>query len=59
MSFGSVNQQHRRGLLCNDMIRRFRRSPTTCIGASNHPVASILNIVLDYEYRKWMSLLTQ
>jgi hypothetical protein len=30
MSFGSVNQQHRRGLLCSGTIRRFRRSPTTC-----------------------------
>jgi hypothetical protein len=31
MSFGPVNQQHRRGLLCSGAIRRFRRSPTTCI----------------------------
>jgi hypothetical protein len=31
MSFGPVNQQHRRGLLCNGAIQRFRRSPTTCI----------------------------
>jgi hypothetical protein len=31
MSFGPVNQQHRPGLLCSGMIRRFRRSPTTCI----------------------------
>jgi hypothetical protein len=30
-SFGPVNQQDRRGLLCSDAIRRFRRSPTTCI----------------------------
>jgi hypothetical protein len=31
MSFGPVNQQHRRGLLYSGMIRCFRRSPTTCI----------------------------
>jgi hypothetical protein len=31
MSFGPMNQQHRRGLLCSGAIRRFRRSPTTCI----------------------------
>jgi hypothetical protein len=31
MSFGPVNQQHRRGLLCSGAIQRFRRSPTTCI----------------------------
>jgi hypothetical protein len=31
MSFGPVNQQHKRGLLCSDAIRCFRRSPTTCI----------------------------
>jgi hypothetical protein len=31
MSFEPVNQQHRRDLLCSGAIRRFRRSPTTCI----------------------------
>jgi hypothetical protein len=31
MSFGLVNQQHRRCLLYSGMIRRFRKSPTTCI----------------------------
>jgi hypothetical protein len=31
MSFGPVNQQHKRGLLCSGVIRRFRRSPTMCI----------------------------
>jgi hypothetical protein len=31
MSFGPVNQQDRRGLFCSGAIRRFRRSPTTCI----------------------------
>jgi hypothetical protein len=31
MSFGPVNQQHRRALCCSDAIRRFRKSPTTCI----------------------------
>jgi hypothetical protein len=31
MSFEPVNQQDRRGLLCSGAIRRFRRSPTTCI----------------------------
>jgi hypothetical protein len=41
MSFGPVNQQHRRGLLCSGMIRRFRRSPTTCIEV-RPPVAKTL-----------------
>jgi hypothetical protein len=31
MSFGLVNQQHRRSLLCSGTIWRFWRSPTTCI----------------------------
>jgi hypothetical protein len=31
MSFGPVNQQHRHALLCSGVIRRFRKSPTTCI----------------------------
>jgi hypothetical protein len=31
MSFGSVNQQLRRALYCSGAIRRFRKSPTTCI----------------------------
>jgi hypothetical protein len=41
MSFGPVNQQHRRGLLCSGAIRRFRRSPTTCIDV-RPPVAKPL-----------------
>jgi hypothetical protein len=41
MSFGSVNQQHRRGLLYSGAIRRFRRSPTTCIDV-RPPVAKPL-----------------
>jgi hypothetical protein len=41
MSFGPVNQQHRRGLLCSDMIRCFMRSPTTCI-VVRPPVAKTL-----------------
>jgi hypothetical protein len=41
MSFGLVHQQHRRGLLYSDMIRRFRRSPTTCIEV-RPPVAKTL-----------------
>jgi hypothetical protein len=41
MSFGLVNQQHRRGILCSGMIRRFRRSPTTCIEV-RPPVAKTL-----------------
>jgi hypothetical protein len=31
MSFTPVNQQHMRALLCSGAIRRFRKSPTTCI----------------------------
>jgi hypothetical protein len=31
MSFGPVNQQHRRALLCSGAIQRFRKSLTTCI----------------------------
>jgi hypothetical protein len=31
MSFEPVNQQHRRALCCSGAIRRFRKSPTTCI----------------------------
>jgi hypothetical protein len=31
MSFTLVNQQHRRALLYSSAIRRFRKSPTTCI----------------------------
>jgi hypothetical protein len=41
MSFGPVNQQHRRGLLYSGMILRFRRSPTTCIDV-RPPVAKTL-----------------
>jgi hypothetical protein len=41
MSFGPVNQQHKRGLLCSSAIRRFRRSPTTCIDVKP-PVAKPL-----------------
>jgi hypothetical protein len=31
MSFEPVNQQHRRALLYSGAIRRFRKSPTTCM----------------------------
>jgi hypothetical protein len=31
MSFEPVNQQQRRALYCNSVIRCFRKSPTTCI----------------------------
>eukprot|EP00267_Zea_mays_P041681 XP_020393601.1 vegetative cell wall protein gp1-like [Zea mays] len=31
MSFETVNQQHKRVLLCSGTIRRFRKSPTTCM----------------------------
>jgi hypothetical protein len=31
MSFEPVNQQHRHTLCCSGAIRRFRKSPTTCI----------------------------
>jgi hypothetical protein len=41
MSFGPVNQQHRRGLLCSGMIRRFRKSLTMCIEV-RPPVAKTL-----------------
>jgi hypothetical protein len=41
MSFGPVNQQHRRALLYIDAIRRFRKSPTTCINV-RPPVAKVL-----------------
>jgi hypothetical protein len=41
MSFGPVNQQHRRGLPCSGAIWCFRRSPTTCIDA-RPPIAKPL-----------------
>jgi hypothetical protein len=41
MSFGPVNQQHRRTLLYSGVIRRFRKSPTTCINV-RPPVAKVL-----------------
>jgi hypothetical protein len=41
MSFEPVNQQHRRGLLYSGTIRRFRRSPITCIDVKP-PVAKPL-----------------
>jgi hypothetical protein len=41
MSLVPVNQQHRRGLPCNGMTRRFRKSPTTCIEV-RPPAASSL-----------------
>jgi hypothetical protein len=41
MSFGPVNQQHRRVLLCSGAIRRLRKSPTTCIDV-RPPVAKVL-----------------
>jgi hypothetical protein len=31
MSFEPVNQQHKRSLLCSGVIRRFKKSSTTCI----------------------------
>ena len=41
MSFGPVNQQHRRALRYSDAIQRFRKSPTTCIDV-RPPVARLL-----------------
>jgi hypothetical protein len=41
MSFGPVNQQHRRGLLCSSMTWRLRKSPTTCMEV-RPPVAKVL-----------------
>jgi hypothetical protein len=41
MSLAPVNQQHRRALLCSGVIRRFRKSPTTCIDV-RPPVAKPL-----------------
>jgi hypothetical protein len=41
MSFGPVNQQRRRGILCSDANQRLRRSPTTCIDV-RPPVAKPL-----------------
>jgi hypothetical protein len=41
MSLAPVNQQHRRALLYSGMIRRFRKSPTTCIDV-RPPVAKPL-----------------
>jgi hypothetical protein len=41
MSFETVNQQHRRALCYNDVIRRFRKSPTTCIDVRT-PAAKLL-----------------
>jgi hypothetical protein len=41
MLFESVNQQDRHGLLCSGAIRRFRRSPTTCIDV-RPPIAKTL-----------------
>jgi hypothetical protein len=40
MSFGPVNQQHKRGLLYSGMTRRFRKSPTTCMEV-RPPVARV------------------
>jgi hypothetical protein len=41
ISFGPVNQHHRRGLLCSGMTRRFRKSPTTCMEV-RPPVTKVL-----------------
>jgi hypothetical protein len=41
MSLWPMNQQHWRDLLCSSAIRRFRRSPITCIDA-RPPVAKPL-----------------
>jgi hypothetical protein len=41
MSFESVNQQHRCTLLYSGVIRRFRKSPTTCIEVRT-PAAKVL-----------------
>jgi hypothetical protein len=41
MSSELVNQQHRRTLLCSGAIRRFRKSPTTCIEV-RPPIAKVL-----------------
>jgi hypothetical protein len=41
MSFETVNQQHRRALLYSGVIRRFRKSPTTCMEV-RPPVAEVL-----------------
>jgi hypothetical protein len=41
MSFEPVNQQHRRALCCSYAIRRFRKSPTTCIDVGP-PAAKLL-----------------
>jgi hypothetical protein len=41
MSFEPVNQQHRRTLYCSGAIRRFRKSPTTCIDVKP-PAAKLL-----------------
>jgi hypothetical protein len=41
MSFGPVNQQHRRCLLCSGAIQCFRRSPTMCMDV-RPPVAKPL-----------------
>jgi hypothetical protein len=40
ISFGSVNQQLRRGLSCSGVTHRFRKSPTTCIEVRT-PVAKV------------------
>jgi hypothetical protein len=41
MSFEPVNQQHRRALCCSGVIRRFRKSLTTCINVRS-PAAKLL-----------------
>jgi hypothetical protein len=41
MSFEPVNQQRRRALCCSGAIRRFRKSPTTCIDV-RPPAAKLL-----------------
>jgi hypothetical protein len=41
MSFEPMNQQRRRALLCSGVIRRFKKSPTTCMEV-RPPVAKVL-----------------
>jgi hypothetical protein len=41
MSFEPVNQQHRRALYCSSAMRRFKKSPTTCIDV-RPPAAKLL-----------------
>jgi hypothetical protein len=42
MSLGPMNQQDRRGLPCNGMTRRFRKSLTTCIKVRPSAASSLI-----------------